>query len=86
MNMFRLTVDKANQFDLLHPMDTKTDFSMVSKHIKRISFYLEVPAVIIAKDNQVCKFNKTQYYALKRSSRCWCERFDLILKNMGLET
>lgn len=83
MNMFRLTVDKANQFDLLHPMDTKTDFSMVSKYIKRIS---GSPAVIIAKDNQVCKFNKTQYYALKRSSRCWCERFDLILKNMGLET
>lgn len=82
LTTFRFILAFANQFNLyVHHMDVKTAFL---NGILKENIYMEVPEGILAQDNQVCKLNKT-LYGLKQSSRCWFERFDLVLKDMGFK-
>lgn len=80
---FRLILAFANQNNLLiHHMDVKTAFL---NGILKEDIYMEVPNGIVSKPNQICKLNKA-LYGLKQASRCWYERFDHVIKNIGFES
>lgn len=82
ISTFRFILALANQFDLhAHHMDVKTAFL---NGILKEDIYMEVPKGVSASSNQVCKLNKT-LYGLKQSSRCWFERFDHTLKDIGFK-
>lgn len=82
ISTFRFILAFANQFDLqVHHMDVKTAFL---NGVLKEDIYMEVPEGISAEPNQVCKLNKS-LYGLKQSSRCWYERFDHVLKELGFK-
>lgn len=82
MTTFRVLIAFANQFKLLiHQMDVKTAF--LNGSLKE-EIYMRVPEGIKSPENHVCKLNKA-IYGLKQSARCWFEKFDLTLKELGFQ-
>lgn len=48
----------------------------------KVNVYVLPPEGIVVKSGMVCKLNKA-LYGLKQASRCWNQRFDGFLKNIG---
>lgn len=83
MTTFRVLIAFANQFKLLvHQMDVKTAF--LNGSLKE-EIYMRIPEGIKSPENHVCKLNKA-IYGLKQSARCWFEKFDLTLKELGFQS
>lgn len=79
---FRFLLAFSNNYNLLvHQMDVKTAFL---NGILKEEIYMKILEGIQAKIDEVCKLHKS-LYGLKQSSRCWFERFDIILTEAGFK-